>query len=40
MEQSIEQYNSTVNEAQAREGRLASVDAMGSRLHKIGGEAQ
>jgi fumarate reductase flavoprotein subunit len=40
MNGSVNDYNTGVIEAQQREGRLASVDPMGSRLHRSDGEAK
>jgi fumarate reductase flavoprotein subunit len=40
MEASIDAHNASVIDAQQREGRLASVDPMGSRLHDSNREAE
>ena len=40
MEASIDAHNASVIDAQKREGRLASVDPMGSRLHDSNREAE
>jgi fumarate reductase flavoprotein subunit len=40
MEKSVDEYNTSVVDVQQREGRLASVDPMGSRLHNSDREAK
>jgi hypothetical protein len=40
MEASVDAHNASVIDAQQREGRLASVDPMGSRLHDSNREAE
>lgn len=40
MEESVDEYNTSVVDAQQREGRLASVDPMGSRLQHSDREAK
>jgi fumarate reductase flavoprotein subunit len=40
MQESIVEYNDAVADGQTREGRLASVEAIGSRLRESQGEAR
>jgi hypothetical protein len=40
MDGSVDDYNTSVVDAQQQEGRLASVDPMGSRLHRSDREAK